>query len=55
MEFAARAGKPTDGLTGGTLSGGPLRLLVTCGTGVRAHGTIDTVLPDNGVPEQVAG
>lgn len=53
MKFSARARQSANGLTGRTLCFGPLRFLVACGTGVRAHGTLDACLPFDGVPDQV--
>lgn len=43
-EFTTGAGDSTNGLAGRPLGRGPLRLLVTGGTSVRAHGTFSTLL-----------
>ena len=40
VELAVLALKTTDGLAGGSLGSGPLRLLVTSRASVRAHGTV---------------
>jgi hypothetical protein len=47
VELAVLALKTTNGLAGGSLGGGPLGLLVTRGTGVRAHGTVVALITSN--------
>ena len=48
VELAVLALKTTNGLTGGALSGGPLRLLVTSRASVRAHSTVVALITSDG-------